>query len=195
MVLKRMITERLVSVLLLNNDVFLKRIRFLLFDEAYTSRKYSFKLKTNHIYDLSFSKDKRHEFSKVPFAPSISMQIVAQQAFKMPTTLWYDRSNQKKDTMATVIACGQFSTCFNLMEYIYRIKNNANKKLYNNLSPAYKSKVDHLEQRLQSDLDKFKVDPFWLYNENGKAYAIDNFKIATVNNANIPKEFKGLRNT
>lgn len=198
MVIFRMLKERFRSVLILNNDVFLKRIRFLLYDKTYESGKYRFKMKTNHIYDLSFSNDlNRHKKELNFIEPSKSIQIIAQAAFEMATTLWFDTTNQKNETLAALIACGQFTTCYNLLEYIYRLKTTKSKTgdtYYNGLASAYQEKVDHLEMQLSKDYLAFQENPFWQYNKCGVNFELANFKPSSMENFPFPAHsFEGLR--
>lgn len=198
MVIFRMLKERISSVLVLNNDVFLKRIRFLLYDKTYESGKYRFKIKTNHVYDLSFSNDlNRHRKGLNFIEPSRSIQIIAQTAFEMATTLWFDTTNQKNETLAALIACGQFTTCYNLLEYIYRLKTTKSKSgdtYYSGLVSAYQQKVDHLERQLSKDYRAFQEDPFWLYNKCGVNFQPANFKPISMENFLFPAHsFEGLR--
>jgi hypothetical protein len=198
MVIFRMLKERVSSVLVLNNDVFLKRIRFLLYDKTYESGKYRFRIKTNHVYDLSFSNDlNRHKKELNFIEPSKSIQIIAQAAFEMATTLWFDTTNQKNETLAALIACGQFTTCYNLLEYVYRLKTTKNKSgdtYYSILAPAYQEKIDHLERKLSKDYVAFQEDPFWLYNKCGVNFQLANFSPCSMENFLFPAHsFAGLR--
>jgi len=199
MIILRMIRERISSILLLNNDVFLKRIRYLLYNSMYESKKYLFRVKANHVYDLCFSNDLNRKNSNLPnIWPSSAIQIVAQAAFEMATTLWFDKAQQTAKSQAAVIACGQFSTCYNLMEYIIRLKTTKRRTTgltyYATLTPEYKQKVDRIETQLQKDYDRFKLDPFWLYNQYGTNIKIDGFTTCSMHDFPFPSgEFKGLR--
>lgn len=198
LVIVRMISERIRSILILNSDVFLKRIRFLLYNDAYQSGKYKFRIKANHVYDLAFSNDlNRADNDIATIIPSRPMQIVAQSAFEMATTLWFDKTNQDSNRLAALIACGQFTTCYNLLVYIYRLKNTKRSNgttYYATLSQPYKEKVDHLENELNNDFSKFRNDPFFMYNKMGVEFGINNFKITTIAEFPFPDaEFGGLR--
>ncbi|GGB84016.1 patatin-like phospholipase family protein [Dyadobacter sediminis] len=194
MVIIRMFQERISSVLLLNNDVFLKRIRYLLYHNAYESKKYIYRLKTNHIYDLSFSND--HVRQNIPsLKPGRALQIVAQAAFETGTTLWFDTSSQQSGKLPALIACGQFTTCYNLLEYIYRMKSiRKNKPSYfSSLSAAEQEKINALEKALKADYARFNSDPFWLYNQKGTQFGIAGFKPCDVSGFPFPAVFEGLR--
>ena len=191
-VIKQMLTDRFTSVITLNMDVFLKRVRQLLYQQFMDQGRTSFRLKTNHIYDLSFSNDlNRGQYDSAALRPNTDMQIIAQHAFEMGTTLWFDTGDQLADSEAAIIACGQFTTCYNLLEYISRMKNDP--VYFSSLDEPYRKKVDHLFLRLKEHYGLFQKDPFWLYNQLGKECKIPGFQNCDMKKFPPPKEFKGLR--
>ncbi len=191
-----MLTERFNSVITLNNDIFLKRVRQLLYQSFFDEGYGSYRLKTNHIYDLSFSNDLNRVSGEgrdpLYLSPGYSMQIIAENAFEMGTTLWFEHEKIKDSSLASIIACGEFSTCYNLLVYIDRLK--ADTLYFERLSSAWQEKLNDLQGRLLDDYDKFKKDPFWLYNESGLLFHIANFKNKSVAEYKIPGKFTGLRN-
>lgn len=197
MVIYRMIKERVASVLILNNDVFLKRIRYLLYNKTYESGRYRFKIKTNHVYDLSFSNDLNRTRKKLHLKPSIAQQVIAQAAFEMPTTLWFDSKSQKDETLAALVACAQFTTCYNLLEYIYRLKNTITKSgytYYTQLQKRHQERVDYIEKQLLQHWKQFQMDPFFLYNQLGKESKLTSFTPSNVASFSVPNlNFDGLR--
>ena len=194
-VILSMLNERFSSVLLLNNDVFLKRIRFLLYNSAYNSKRYTYRIKTNHVYDLSFTNDAARD--EIPgVSASKHMKIVAQAAFEMGTTLWFDTKNQQGHSQAALIACGQFTTCYNLLKYIYRLRKSPTEgkpSYYDTLSQYYKEKVDFLEEKLMKDFKLFEEEPFWLYNRCGENFQVEKFEKCYADRFKFPTSFKGLR--
>ena len=188
----QMLTDRFTSVLTLNYDVFLKRVRQLLYQQFMDQGRNIFRLKTNHIYDLSFSNDRNRRQNDIAPAPSAAMQAVAQHAFEMTTTLWFDTADQKGCTEASIIACGQFTTCYNLLEYIARMKRDTD--YYNNkLNDTYRKKIEHLEQQLNTHYAQFQKDPLWLYNTMIDRCNLPATLKCTMANFPPPDEFKGLR--
>ncbi|MBE7178106.1 MAG: patatin-like phospholipase family protein [Mucilaginibacter polytrichastri] len=186
-----MLRARISSLLALNNDVFLKRVRKLLYDIFLKEGRRTFRAKTNHVFDLSFSNDlNRRKFDSDVYCPTPALQTVAQAAYEMGTTLWFDQSVGDDYHQAALIACGQFTTCYNLLIYIRRMHDTG---YIDQLAPGYREKVIALEQRMKTDYEKFKADPFWLYNELGKRFPIAGFKSAGMQNYKTPVEFEGLR--
>lgn len=196
--LKFMLIERLTSLLTLTGEVFLKRIRYLLYNQFFNEGnvKATGRAKANHIYDLSFSNDTNRipKYSKT-YVPSRHMQIVAEAAFTMGTTLWFSKSDNEQRKHAAVIACAQFTTCFNLLDYIEKLKTAypPNKPVYDNFSEADKRMVDQLQERLALQFAAFNEDPFWLYNKMGQEYGIKDFHTVHMTHFIFPEDFKGLR--
>ncbi|MDR0803068.1 patatin-like phospholipase family protein [Fluviicola sp.] len=195
--LKNMILTRITTLITLSNDVFLKRIRYLLYNQFFQLKdlKSTGRAKANHIYDLSFSNDLQRKESYCNYIPSYSMQKVAENAFGMSTTLWFSKENNKELRKASIIACGQFNTCFNLLDYICKLKKSFEGRppVFDNFSVKNQQMVNQLQQRLDADFKQFCNDPFWMYNDLGKKYQIKNFKKATIEEVPDPKRFKGLR--
>src|SRR5690606_13883974 len=180
--------ERADSVLAINNDVFIKRIRKLLYSAALDSGIYTNRLKANHVYDLAFANDRnRIENDCSHLAPNHNIKIVAQNAFEMPTTLWFDKKSDDSYKQAALIACGQFTTCYNLLEYIERLKN---PEFYQTLSVDSQKRINDLQVELMKHYEHFKRDPLWLYNQLG--IHIQNFQPVNISNFPFPPQFKGL---
>ncbi len=174
-VLKQMLAARADSVLLLNMSLFLKRIRQLLYNKFYGSPEWKNRGKGNHIYDLAFASDIYRKKSPAPnpfLNPSRDLQIVAQTAYEMGTTLWFDEQTEKKShSKACVIACGEFTTCYNLLGYIESLAKDPNA-----VDSQYAGRLNELKKQLTDDYTRFKTDPFFMYNQDGLAYAIKDFQ-------------------
>ena len=187
-VLKQMLLARADSVLLLNLSVFLKRIRQLLYNTFYGSPEWKNRGKGNHIYDLSFSNDlnRNRNPEPGPYPPSKDMQIVAQVAFNMGTTLWFDKTdNLQEHDEACIIACGQFTTCYNLLEYIEKLMKDPTA-----YDATYQNRLLQLKQQLFADYTHFKADPFFMYNDAGRDYKIENFKPLNIKDIPFPTNWE-----
>jgi predicted acylesterase/phospholipase RssA len=187
-ILKQMLQARVDSVLLLNLSVFLKRIRQLLYNAFYGSPEWKNRGKGNHIYDLSFSNNINRNRSPEPppMVPSRDLQIVAQVAFNMGTTLWFDKSDaQHQHDEACIIACGQFTTCYNLLGYIEKLSKDPSA-----YDAAYKDRLFKLRERLLADYTRFKAYPFFMYNDAGRDYKIENFKPVSINDIPFPTNWE-----
>ncbi|WP_183567901.1 patatin-like phospholipase family protein [Mucilaginibacter sp. SP1R1] len=195
-VLKQMLTTRAQSVLMLNTSIFLKRIRQLLYDKFYGTAQWKNRGKGNHVYDLSFSNDinRKQGDTDTPVAPSDldpseDIQIVTQTAFNMGTTLWFDKkSTEQEHCEACLIACGQFTTCYNLLEYIDRLL--AQDTADAPYDPKYQNRLLKLRAQMMDDYNHFKTDPFFLYNDSGTNYQIPGFINITMFDIPFPENWK-----
>jgi predicted acylesterase/phospholipase RssA len=154
------------SLMILTNDVFMKRIRQILFESFYHNPIWANRRKASHIYDLSFSGylQRQNSAGKAP-APGRAIQIVAETASMMGTTLWFDEHSRRVTrSMACIIACGQFTTCHNLMDYVSKLRQ---PEVWNSFDKAYQDRIDEIDQQLHTDWDHFQKDPFYLFNKMG----------------------------
>jgi|GEM_PF-434746 len=164
-ILLRMISERINSVLALNNEVFLKRTRYLLLREIFQLRNWKGRVLSNNIYDLAFSNNNNRisQGSIDPvharYLPRVEMQRVAQAAFRMPTVLWFDKKNQDNCIQAAVIATGQFSTCYNLLVYLDQISG-----FPECTDEASRKRLTHIRKQLEEAYREFNRNSFYLYN-------------------------------
>jgi len=195
----KMISTRLASVLILNNDVFLKRIRQLIYNAFFSTPGWELRQKSNHIYDLAFSNDLNLKNTQAkrgskyhttpPPAPGPRIQRIAETAYSMGTTLWFDKDDELKDKKeACIIACAQFTTCYNLITYIDRLQTSAE---WSKFSPDYQKRVQNIMAQLQTDYQQFISEPFYLFNQLSQSFKMD---IPAISYTDIPfpKNFEKL---
>lgn len=187
----QMIKARVGSMLILNTDVFLKRVRQLLYIQFFNASLYSYKVRTNHAYDLALSNDTHRKVDEIEDEPTLAIRKVAEIAFTMGTTLWFDKGESTSShKQACIVASGQFTTCYNLLVYVQRIKRN--KSLFKSFDIKYQDRLTNLEIKLTSDYKKFQSDPFFLYNQLGKEFGIENFTEVHESQIPFPDGFKNL---
>jgi len=164
--LQQMIASRAQSILLLNLKVFLAQERRQAYNSFYTMPAYKNRAFSCFIYELSSqhdqvrvdnlnTRDKAWWYGEVAetLSPGATLQAAATTATAVGTTLWYPSGVQ---TMRdTVIACGQFTMCYNLLKRIYRLEV---------LDPKWKEdgQLQQLKGRLLDDWKKFKADPLFM---------------------------------
>ncbi|QHI35174.1 hypothetical protein IMCC3317_05200 [Kordia antarctica] len=158
---QRMLTERVSSTVLMVNDIFLKQVRRLNYRLLYSDRDLQHKLITSTVYELNgeataYTTTFRYN-KNISLAPSTLLKNVGLTASETPTTLWWDKTDIAKDRMDTLIACGQFTTCYKLMDYILKLKKN--KKV--ELSEEDTIAVDALYTALESDWKQFNENPMF----------------------------------
>lgn len=193
-VLYQMLSARSNSMFVLSNDVFMKRIRQLLYNSFYDSPQWQDRGKGNHVYDLSFSNDinrKKEDASFPNLRPSRPMQIIAETAYSVGTALWFEeKDNLHFHKKGCLITCGQFTTCYNLLQYVDRVL--ANQDIINKLDAKYVSRLNYLSSKLAGDYEKFKEDPFFLYNQMAKAFELRT-KNLIIKDIPFPGNFEGIR--
>jgi hypothetical protein len=162
-VLQQMMVARFKSILLLNLNVFLAQERRQAYNTFYSMPVYKNRALSCFIYEFSAQHNRVRKANQqdkdsawcVPavaalLEPSEVLQAMATKATSMATTLWFDDGPQ---TMRdAVIACGQFTMCYNLLKHIYRLE----------VLDAYwktDANLQGLKARLLADWEMFKAKP------------------------------------
>lgn len=73
----------------------------------------------------------------------------------MGTTLWFTPEEKEQGIPDALIAAGQYTICWNLLEYIDNIKKNPK-----NLNESHKT-ILACEPQLRSDWKRFKKEPLF----------------------------------
>lgn len=166
-----LIMNRGKSAMTMVSDVFMKQIRRLNYNKIYSDEAWRPRLIMNAVYELSPDEVIQRKQKYGVEEPSEAIQNVAERARTMGTTLWFtpEQLEGKNNMLDALIACGQFTMCYNLMDYISRIMKRDNKVSYANYSPELKAQIDELYLYLEADWDKFSLNPYWMveeWNEN-----------------------------
>ena len=163
-----MITNRANSLLKMANDVFTKHIRRLNYRAIWGDEKWKNRGIMNAVYELRPGERKlreKIEGGRVSdkLIPSDALQTVAKTASEMKTTLWFTEEELvRHGRLDSLIACGQFTTCWNLIEYIEKIEKNKE-----NTSTAHLDLIKH-KDILLGHWDRFQEDPFWMMDDYKK---------------------------
>ncbi len=163
--IKRMLQERVTSVIKMVNEVFLKQVRRLNYMLFYTDEKLADRRITALIYDLteeqfkhSLSDEKEKEYHNDAIEnPGDRIYKAAKIASEMETTLWFSGEDRKADRLKNLVACGQFTACYKLLNYCYELDKSdidIDRKL-----------LETMKNNFQSDWNKFINDPYWLHNK------------------------------
>jgi hypothetical protein len=161
--------NRVRSILLLSGEVFLKQVRRLNFYKVYEDKAWHNRRIMTAIYELRADQNlwqKKIRKGSIPtfLEPSSALSAIALQASSMGTTLWFTPEEIEQKLPEALIATGQFTMCWNLLEYIYKIKEETE-----NLSDSH-AVLQSIEDALLNDWRRFLQDPFWLVNQfNGSA--------------------------
>lgn len=155
---QKMVRNRWTSAWLMINEVFLRQIRRLNFDLLYSSSEFAHRRITSMVYQLNGKQNTLSDAKQNEKADDIyvSKQIrdSALIASLMPTTLWWDAEDLKVNRQDNLIACGQFTTCYNLIKYIQNLPENYQTE-----------KIKALEKALIKDWRKFEDDPLLFVKE------------------------------
>jgi hypothetical protein len=138
-----MVELRATSLVALASSVFMKRIRGLIYGIVYRDEKFKDKRVSNLIYELNGEKPSRAPWLK----PSAEMQKVTQLASNEPTRLWFESEEELKN----LIACGQYTICYNLLDFVVRV--------YGTHFSKYPAWVKELYPRLKKDWEELQRNP------------------------------------
>lgn len=161
--LQQMVADRVGSTLLITTDLFLKQVRRQYYNEFYSMPAYKDRELACLIYEFS----SKHEPTRLKnlaekdgswwqpgiLQPSPLMQHTANEATAMATTLWFaEKPQEKQITRDYIIACGQFTMCYNLLKHIYRMEVRDEKWKTDD-------KLQRLKTKLLADWDQFCRKP------------------------------------
>jgi hypothetical protein len=174
--LNNLLVNRRNSVVKMITKVFIKQMRWFGFERVYSDTGWKPRLIMNAVFELtSHEVEKRKKkypyFTKEIAEPGEKIMAVSAKALTKGTTLWFTEeelsgSNNMADS---IIACGQFTICFNLIEYFEKfLWNPKYKKDYERYSEETKQNLNDLHESLLTDWKKFKEDPFWMVEEYKK---------------------------
>ena len=113
-----LISGRAKSLIALTASVFMKRVRALVYKDIKVHPSYLNREISNLIYDLDDTGKFPDEIVN-ELAPTEDFRDLTKRAEEVGTALWINNP----DELRNLIACGQVTTCFNLMRYIIDQKN------------------------------------------------------------------------
>lgn len=168
-----MVLRRRESGMKLVTNVFLKQLKWFSFERIFGDSLWRSRIMVNGARKLTEShvrkrKEKYFYFNAELLEPGEAIMKAAGKANTMKTTLWFTTHELEGDEnmLDTLIACGQFTTCFNLLEYIEKtLKRSKYKADYDQYDEQTKADIDKLQAELLVDWKKFKVDPYWMVRE------------------------------
>lgn len=109
----QMLSLRAGSLLALTSSIFMARVRGLVYKQAYSDRDFKKRRISNLIYALTTPRAKL--FTEHPWLePRPHLVALAQQAERMPTTLWFTNDRE----FYTVEGAGEATVCFVLLRHI-----------------------------------------------------------------------------
>lgn len=166
-----LLSNRAKSAKAMISEVFMKQLRRFAFAKVYEDMEWKSRLITTAVYELTSSDVELRKNGKSSkklnnaiLNPSQSLKRIAEQAYSMGTTLWFSKeelqinNDYKHNMLDCLIACGQFTICFNLIDYIEKILWDADNE--NNIKEN--EVVKALHEKLMRDWAEFNINPFWM---------------------------------
>ena len=158
--IEALLMNRANSILMMSSSVFLKAIRKMNYATLYDDDDWENRTISNTIYELRDgekwkSRSKNGTLSDF-LNPSEAMQENSTKAANMGTTLWFTESDKEKGVPEAILAAGQYTICYNLLDYIDKIQENSE-----NLNENHQL-IIACKQKLQDAWTKFQGDPLWM---------------------------------
>jgi len=176
-VYETLIKNRITSVVSMVSEVFMKQVRRQEYGRVYNDKEWSPRLIMNAIYELSPKDKKETDDNERIFqsesigTPGDELTNTAKIADDVGTTLWFTSEEltdnpEKRSVLNSLIACGQFTGCYNLIVYIEKtLWGKDYSDSYQNYPEEIKENIKNLHDRLLSDWKKFNKYPYWLMDE------------------------------
>lgn len=172
-IINNLLLNRRKSAMKMVTKVFIKHMRWFSFERVYGDPVWRPRLIMNAVFELTESEvvkrgNKYPYFTNELKEAGPQIMDVAARSLKMGTTLWFspEQLEGEKNLPNTVIACGQFTICFNLLEYFEKYIFNKNYKTdYDKYSAELKEELALLHVSLLEDWRKFKENPYWMVDE------------------------------
>ena len=161
--IQRMIEERGTSSLIMISDIFLKQIRRLNYDLLYKDESLKNRRITTLIYELTEEQYQKGDSDEKEMdikeelinEPSELIYDAAKIACEMDTTLWFTEKDREVSRLKNLVACGQFTACYNLLKYCMDLK-----KSEVNVDAIL---LDKMIEIFQADWNKFIKNPHYLH--------------------------------
>lgn len=158
--LTTLVVNRINSVKLLITSVFMKHIRRMDYRSVYRDDGWINRRIMNAVYELR-SGEAWMQKEKLPnyLKPSVELQKNSERAASMGTTLWFSKEDKEGGMADALIADGQYTICWNLLEYIERIKEDKTNTNKNH------ELILACEEQLKKDWNLFQKDPLFRLKE------------------------------
>lgn len=156
----KMFSSRASSLMHLASFVFMKPIRRLRYNQLYGDSRWKNRLISNIINELASNESWKwkSKIGKNPdyLIPSEAIKANSDKGFSMGTTLWFTDKEKSDGMPDALLSCGQYTICWNLLEYIEKLKENSD-----NTNNTHKL-IMQCETQLRNDWEHFQQDPMFL---------------------------------
>ena len=157
--LEAMLMNRAKSVIMMTSEVFLKRLRQLNYNKLYKNKAWENRVFSTAVYELKPDKISGRINNKLPrhLVPSDAIQQNSEKAASMGTTLWFTPEEIADGMPQALLADGQYTACFNLLDHLDQIRGNNT-----NVTPDTIQLLNDIEPQLLEAWEKFQKDPQWM---------------------------------
>jgi hypothetical protein len=174
---ERMVRERGSSTVSMLNEIFLKQLRRLTYLQIYDDESWQFRRIMTAVYELTAYNLTSAEPTPVDKVKKTYMDFVdpslkdvgakirqaALIAAKMPTTLWFEAKHREEGTLDNLIACGQFTMCYNLLIYLTELEHSVKSPLKGQVMSD--PDLNQLYNALLIHWIQFKMEPLRMVKE------------------------------
>lgn len=156
--LGKLLESRVNCMFTLSQEIFMKPIRQMRYMMIYGDTKWTNRRKSSNVHDLASDGSWMNKKGEEKYLiPSSKMIENSNMAAHFGTTLWFTKDDMAKGMPQALFAAGQYTLCFNLLEYIAKMKatnmENTNE---------FHQQLLELEPTLRSDWEKFKDEPRYM---------------------------------
>lgn len=157
-----LIWSRATSMYTLSDKVFMRHIRSLNYATIYEDERWQNRRIMNALYELGTGQNWGKHLTadeEVLMGPSEAILRNSDLATSMGTTLWWSDEDRQQGKPEALIAAGQYNICWNLLEFIYRLRRDNT-----NLSPEAHI-ITELQEKIEAEWQRFKDNPLWMLDE------------------------------
>lgn len=178
--LEPLVLDRLNSLITLLMDVFLKVVRRLNYYKLYNNDQYRYRRITNLIKELTeedyFNRGQRENDGR-PVSEryqvntvlkgsyhdiiGTNIKTIIEEASSFGTTLWFTKDEQLGNMLNKLVASGQFTMCYNMLEYLEILIYDEDSG-FDALDDPTKTAVRSLYEQCKGDWFRFKQEPMFM---------------------------------
>ncbi|MDP9042318.1 MAG: hypothetical protein M3N30_10085, partial [Bacteroidota bacterium] len=175
-----LLSDRINSLITLVMDVFLKVVRRLNYTKIYENDNYQYRRISNLIRELTQVDFEQREgevntniasgIKSIPQSVLIGtydsiigdkIKTVAETASGFGTTLWFTEEQTLNDMLDNLVAAGQFTMCYNMLEYMEIIIFEGDNG-FSELNEVDKNNLTQIYNQCKADWAGFKIEPFFM---------------------------------
>jgi hypothetical protein len=174
-----MIKLRLLSVLRLASEIFLNRVRQLCYRWVLEVQELEARVIPNEIFKLKVLNAVAGQITMTPRGPHAlpawlmnatpAIDLIVENASSMPTQIYLDHKDipgeRAEDNLALLAACGNLTTCFNILEYLWQIHGNGDMSSNGDNAFPGDPEAKHLFVDTRVMWMQMQVDPYFYVND------------------------------